>query len=116
MAKKVSKKKTTKKAAPKKKQLKVDNPPVEPTLREVEELMDDVFGDEDNDSGLPVLEIQIPPAFVGETIEGSIYVVTHACPMCEAAVETVGAGYPVMRCSMCGVPMRALRSKVKDEV
>jgi|GEM_PF-4331859 len=50
--------------------------------------------------------IEIPPAFVGDTIEGNIYETHHECPVCHAIVQTVGAGHPELKCSRCRMVMR----------
>ena len=48
----------------------------------------------------------------GKTVAGFDYLTTHSCPMCDAMMETIGAGYPQIVCSRCRMPMVAKPKKV----
>ena len=54
-----------------------------------------------------------PTQRVGRTVAGMDYLTTHACPGCDALLETVGAGYPQLICGKCRMQMVAKPKKVE---
>jgi len=58
------------------------------------------------------VEYEMPAPLVGDSIAGEIFLTRHSCPGCSAEMETIGAGYPMYKCSRCNLPMIARSEKL----
>lgn len=61
------------------------------------------------------VEFEMPDPGVGCTISGRVFVTIHCCPSCASEMETVGSGYPMLKCAKCCMPMVARSHEIKDE-